>query len=85
MSGTPYYFQVIAEFIARHYPNAKKIVEIGVGRTPFTALVLKKLIKNLDMIIVDKDQVVMDEKRSFGNRPTKEAEMGRVLCRDRDS
>ncbi|MEM3394910.1 MAG: UPF0146 family protein [Nitrososphaerota archaeon] len=68
MSGTPYYFQVIAEFIARHYPNAKKIVEIGVGRTPFTALVLKKLIKNLDMIIVDKDQVVMDEIRGFGLR-----------------
>lgn len=66
MSETPYYFQVIAEFIVRHYPNAKKIIEIGVGKAPFTALILKKLIKNLDMVVIDKDQYVINNLRGLG-------------------
>lgn len=66
MSETHSYFRVIAEFIARRYPNAEKIVEVGAGRMPFTALILKRLIKNLDLIIVDKDRVVVDELRGLG-------------------
>ena len=57
----PDYFRLIAEFIARLYPNAVKIVEVGVGRTPFTALLLKKLIKNLRMVVVDKDPYIISE------------------------
>jgi hypothetical protein len=61
LSSIPDYFYIIAEFIAREYPNAVKIVEVGVGRTPFTALLLKRLIKNLRMVVVDKDQRIISE------------------------
>lgn len=66
MSETPHYFQVIAEFIARHYPKAKKIIEIGVGRAPFTAVLLKRLVKGLDVIVVDKDQSIISELKDLG-------------------
>ena len=61
MSHIPDYFRLIAEFIVREYPNATKIVEVGVGRTPFTAYLLKRLIKNLRMIVIDKDPRIINE------------------------
>jgi Uncharacterized protein conserved in archaea len=61
LSSIPDYFRLIAEFIAREYPSPFKIVEVGVGRTPFTALLLKRLIKNLRMVVVDKDPGIISE------------------------
>lgn len=61
MPSIPDYFRLIAEFIAREYPSAVKIVEVGVGRTPFTAHLLKRLIKNLRMVVVDKDPGIISE------------------------
>jgi uncharacterized UPF0146 family protein len=61
LSSIPDYFRLIAEFIAREYPGAVRIIEVGVGRTPFTAILLKRLIKNLRMVVVDKDQGIISE------------------------
>jgi len=60
LSSIPDYFRLIAEFIVKLYPRAKKIIEVGVGKTPFTAFLLKQLIKNSRIIVVDKDPYIIN-------------------------
>lgn len=66
MSSIPRFFRTVAEFIANNYPEASKIVEIGVGMTPFTAIYLQELIKNLEIIVIDKDQNIISHLRDMG-------------------
>lgn len=62
----PKYFLELAEFISKQYSFARKIVEIGIGRSPYTALQLRKLLPETDLILVDVDEQVVEELRSLG-------------------
>ena len=52
----PKYFLEIANIISKLYPNARKIVEIGVGKSPYTALYLKNLLPKAEIIVTDADR-----------------------------
>jgi len=52
----PKYFLEIANIISKLYPNARKIVEIGVGKSPYTALYLKDLLPKAEIIVTDADR-----------------------------
>ena len=52
----PKYFLEIANIISKLYPNARKIVEIGVGKSPYTALCLKDLLPKAEIIVTDADR-----------------------------
>lgn len=45
----------IASYISSHYSNAEKIVELGVGFAPWTALELRHLLPHTRIIVVDKN------------------------------
>ena len=62
----PKYFLELAELISKQYSFARKIVEIGVGRSPYTALRLRKLLPKTDLILVDVDERVVEELRKLG-------------------
>ena len=55
----PKYFLEIAEIISKLYPDAKKIVEVGIGRSPYTALRLKSLLPRTEIIVTDVDREVI--------------------------
>lgn len=46
-------YKDFAEYIAKHYPNAKKIVEVGVGREFSVLRELKKKLRNAQIIATD--------------------------------
>lgn len=52
----PKYFLEIAKLISKLYPNAKKIIEIGVGKSPYTAIQLKMLLPEAEIIVSDVNQ-----------------------------
>lgn len=45
--------KAIARFIAQSYPQAKKIVEVGVGRVPEVAVELSKLLPSCEVVVTD--------------------------------
>ena len=55
----PKYFLEIAEFISRRYFSAKKIVEIGVGLSPYVALHLSSKLPEAEIIVTDIDERVV--------------------------
>ena len=62
----PKYFLKLAEFISKQYSSARKIVEIGVGRSPYTALQIRKFLPETELILVDVDEQVVEELRRLG-------------------
>ena len=64
----PKYFQEIAEYISEKYPSAKKIIEVGIGRSPYTALLLQKLLPKTELKVVDVDREAVEELRKIGLR-----------------
>lgn len=56
MIKPPKYFSEIADLISKLYPDAKKIVEVGVGRSPYTAIRLKTLLPRAEIIVTDVDR-----------------------------
>ena len=66
MTKPPKYFKEIAELIANLYPNAEKIVEIGVGSAPWTLLNLRKLLPKTTLLAVDVDQDSIMKLRELG-------------------
>ena len=68
----PKYFLELAEFISSRYSSARKIVEIGVGRSPYTALRLRKLLSKTDLILVDIDGRVVEDLRRLGFKAVKD-------------
>ncbi|MCS7131708.1 MAG: UPF0146 family protein, partial [Hadesarchaea archaeon] len=46
-------FKAIAEYIADSYPNARKIVEVGIGALPATAIELSKRLPGCEIIATD--------------------------------
>lgn len=53
------YFLEIAEFISQRYFSAKKIVEIGVGLSPYVALHLSSKLPEAEIIVTDVDERVV--------------------------
>ena len=66
MTKPPKYFKEIAELIANLYPDAEKIVEIGVGSAPWTLLNLRKLLPKTILLAVDVDQDSIMKLRELG-------------------
>ena len=60
------YFLEIAEFILGRYPSAKKIVEIGVGWSPYTALQLKSKLPEAELIVTDVNEQVAKQLLKYG-------------------
>ncbi len=46
-------YKAFAEYIARNYPDARKIVEVGVGREFSVVEELKRLLKGAEILAVD--------------------------------
>ena len=46
-------FRTIANYIAKNYPTAAKIVEVGVGRVPDVAAELQRLLPACEKIVTD--------------------------------
>jgi len=67
-TNPPTYFSKIAHLISKLYPKARKIIEVGVGRSPYTLLQLKSLLRDSEIIAVDIDQDVMRELNQIGIR-----------------
>jgi len=66
LTKPPKYFKEIAELIANLYPNAEKIVEIGVGSAPWTLLNLRKLLPKTTLLAIDVDQDSIMKLRELG-------------------
>ena len=57
----PKYFLEIAELVSERYPDAKKIIEIGVGKAPYAALHLKSFLPEAEITVTDVDEQVVRE------------------------
>jgi len=66
LTKPPKYFLEIAELIANLYPDAEKIVEIGVGPSPWTLLKLKELLPKTNLLAVDVDRDSVMRLRELG-------------------
>ncbi|RLG00789.1 MAG: hypothetical protein DRN49_02490 [Thaumarchaeota archaeon] len=62
----PKYFLEVAKLIADLYPDAEKIVEIGIGLAPWALLNLKKLLPKTTLLAVDVDEVSVMKLRKLG-------------------
>jgi len=65
-TNPPTYFSKIAHLISKLYPRARKIVEVGVGRSPHTLLQLKSLLPDVEIIATDINQEVVRELNKMG-------------------
>ena len=66
MTKPPKYFKEVAELIANLYPDAEKIIEIGVGSAPWTLLNLRKLLPKTILLAIDVDQDSIMKLRELG-------------------
>ena len=66
MTKPPKYFKEVAELIANLYPDAEKIVEIGVGSAPWVLLNLRKLLPKTILLAIDVDQDSIMKLRELG-------------------
>ena len=66
LTKPPKYFLEVAELIANLYPDAEKIVEVGVGSSPWTLLKLKELLPRTTLLAVDVDQSSIMRLRELG-------------------
>lgn len=55
MINPPPYFSKIAYLISKLYPRAEKIIEVGVGRSPYVLLQLKSLLPDAEIMATDID------------------------------
>jgi len=65
-TNPPTYFSKIAHLISKLYPRARKIIEVGVGRSPYTLLQLRSLLPNVEIVATDIDQEVVRELNGMG-------------------
>jgi len=65
-TNTPRFFIEIAELISHLYPDARKIVEVGAGRSPYTAAQLQKLLPHAEIIVTDIDPCAVMELEKRG-------------------
>ena len=66
MTKPPKYFKEVAELIANLYPDAEKIVEIGIGSAPWALLNLRKLLSKTTLLAIDVDQDLIMKLRELG-------------------
>lgn len=55
----PKYFLEVAKLISKLYPSAKKIIEVGVGNSPYTALYLKAALPQAEIVVTDIDPAAL--------------------------
>jgi len=60
------YFLKIAGLISRLYPKARKIIEVGVGKSPYTILQLKSFLRKAEIMAVDINPEVIREINRMG-------------------
>jgi len=65
-TNPPAYFSKIAHLISKLYPRARKIIEVGVGRSPYTLLQLRFLLPNAEIIATDIDPEAVRELSEIG-------------------
>ena len=59
----------VASYISSHYSGAEKIVELGVGFAPWTALELRRLLPHTRIIVVDKNPEALRNLSGKGLEP----------------
>lgn len=62
------YFSKIAQLISKLYPRARKIVEVGVGRSPHALLQLRSLLMEAEIVATDIDPEAVKELNRMGIR-----------------
>lgn len=65
----PTFFNKIAEYISRNYPHAQKIIEIGVGFAPWTAIQLRELLPAAKIVVVDNNPEALNDLEKYGIDP----------------
>jgi uncharacterized UPF0146 family protein len=65
-TNPPTYFSKIAHLISKLYLKARKIVEVGVGRSPHTLLQLRSLLSDAEIIATDIDPEAVRELNEMG-------------------
>lgn len=63
---SPTYFSKIAQLISKLYPKARKIVEVGVGRSPHALLQLRSLLIEAEIVATDIDPEAVKELNQMG-------------------
>jgi uncharacterized UPF0146 family protein len=66
MINPPTYFSKISHLISKLYPRARKIIEVGVGRSPYALLQLKSLLPDAEVMATDIDSEAMRELNEIG-------------------
>lgn len=56
----------IATYISQAYFYAKKIIELGIGFSPWVALNLRKLLPHTEIVVVDKNPEALKALRGYG-------------------
>ncbi len=62
----PGWLRPLVEHIIRHYSNALKIVEVGVGKLPHAACEIKRCIPNVKLLVTDVDEDVLRLAKACG-------------------
>ena len=60
------FYKELALFIFQNFRNAKKIIELGVGFSPQTAIKLRQLLPRIEIIVVDKNPEALKGLDSYG-------------------
>lgn len=55
----------IATYISQIHPHARRIIELGVGFSPWVALTLRKLLPNAEIVVVDKNSEALETLRDY--------------------
>jgi len=72
LAKIPHFFEEIAQYISLNFPYVKKVVELGVGFSPWTALKLRQLLPNAEILVVDKNPEALKELEPWGLRAIKD-------------
>lgn len=60
------FYEELALFISQKFKNAKKIIELGIGFSPQTAIKLSQLLPKAEIIVVDRNPEALKRSGSYG-------------------
>lgn len=70
--SNPSFFEEIAQYISTYFSHSKKIVELGIGFSPWTALKLRQLLPETEIMVVDKNLEALKGLSSYRLRPLRD-------------
>lgn len=92
-------WEIVAEYIAKNYSEALKIVEVGVGKIPQVGDYLKEMLPNVNVVLVDlypaceniikdditnpRDEIYMNADLIYSIRPPEELQSSIMDLSDR--